>query len=281
MPKKIPTPLIIEKNRTNSPNAWIAMLEFTLNDSASTVLRFARNNEPVTYEGHVFPAFNFDMDATEQNASGEMPTVTLRVGNITQYLVSYMRQFNGCVGSTVRVIVVNSGLLGTDTSEMDMTFDIMAAYQDALWVVFTLGAPNLLRQRFPLDKYLALHCRHSFETRECNYTRKTVAAVTLAGSQPVSIEVTGHNFDTGASIRHADLAGITPTLTDTHIITVVDANNYTLNGTVSSDYSGGYSSGGTAGYAICPRTLTDCGVRENSPRFGGHPGMRSGGVEIA
>jgi hypothetical protein len=103
----------------------------------------------------------------------------------------------------------------------------------------------------------------------------------LSGSNPVQITATTHGFSTGDSIRIADVGGITPSLDGTYDITYVDANNFTLDGTDSSDYTGPYTSGGTAGYSDCSRTLTACRDRENSVRFCGAPGLQKGGIRIA
>jgi hypothetical protein len=134
--------------------------------------------------------------------------------------------------------------------------------------------------RYPLERYLALHCNWRFETVECGYAQKAIAGITLSGTNPVSIQINNHNWNTGDSIRLDDVLGIMPTLDDEYIITKTDADNFTLDGTNSSLFSGSFTSG-TVGLSACRRTLADCRHRENSVRFGGFAGMRSGGVKIA
>ncbi|KPK73010.1 MAG: hypothetical protein AMJ84_02930 [Acidithiobacillales bacterium SM23_46] len=229
----------------------------------------------------VYPGWNFTLDQASDQAKGELPTWQLRVANVTRILEPYLEQLKGAVGSTVILTVVNSAHLTEDYAELQKTFDVMASQSDAQWVSLTLGAPNLLRQRFPLRRYRALHCWNRFETAECSYTRETVADVTLSGTDPVSIEVTEHPFATGDSIRLADIAGVTPSLDGSYTITKTDADNFTLDDTDSSDYSGTYTSGGTAGYTTCNRTLANCRQRQNSVHFGGCPGLRRGGLKIA
>jgi len=81
---------------------------------------------------------------------------------------------------------------------------------------------------------------------------KSISDVTLSGSDPVSLEVTAHGFVTGEAGRLIQMTGITPSLDGEYGITKVDADNLTLNGTDSSDYSGSFSSG-----TICFATLAE------------------------
>jgi len=273
--------IILEKNKIATGSAWLILLEITLTDS--TIFRLVRNNEDVTFEGDVYTAFNFQLEASSHGSRGEIPTVALSVSNITQLIEPKLQELDGGVGSTVKITIINSNLLLEDYSELEMLFEVLACMSTAQWIIFTLGAPSPLRQRFPLDKYLALHCCWRFETVECSYDRKDVDDVTLAGGNPVSIQAGGsggHGFVTDDIIRAADIAGVTPSLAGAYVITRTDDNNFTLNDTVSSDYAGNYTSGGTVGYSSCKRTLSDCRDRENTVRFGGFPGMRSGGIRI-
>ncbi len=50
----LPQNLIIEKNRLASAGSWIILIEITLTDGDSTVLRIARNTEDVTAEDWAF-----------------------------------------------------------------------------------------------------------------------------------------------------------------------------------------------------------------------------------
>jgi phage-related protein len=81
-----------------------------------------------------------------------------------------------------------------------MEFSITGADVDEEWVVFTLGAPNPMRQRFPRDRYIAYSCPWTFNSptiradgtnrgAECAYTgsdttcRKTYADCKEKGNE--------------------------------------------------------------------------------------------------
>ena len=228
-----------------------------------------------------YEAFNFDIEPSKVSNKGEMRTTRITVHDIQRVIAPYLQELDGAVGSEVKLTVINSALLHEDYVELEAYWDIVATHTEDYATIFTLGRPNILHQRYPLHRYFALHCRWHFESVECDYTRKTVAGVTLSGSDPVSVEVTAHGAATGDVWRLAGIAGITPSLAGNYTLTRTDADNFTLDDSDSSDYSGAYTSGGTAGYATCKRTLADCRDRESAVRFGGFPGMRSGGVRIA
>ena len=272
----LPANIVLEKNKIATSSAWLVLLEITLTDS--TVFRLVRNTEDIVFGGNTYTAFNFQLEPTTQTNSGEIPTVTLQVSNISRLIESKLQDLDGGIGSSVKITVVNSDLLTEDYSELELEYDVLACSTTNRWVSFVLGSPSPLRQRFPLTRYIGLLCSFRFESRECNYDRKDVDDVTL--SNPVNIESTAHGFLTGDSITLYTLNGITGGLEGTYDITKVDADNFTLDGINGADYGGVYTSGGEVGYSACPRTLTACRERENEDRFGGFPGMRSGSLRV-
>jgi hypothetical protein len=74
---------------------------------------------------------------------------------------------------------------------------------------------------------------------------KNITTVTLNGSDPVRITCTGHGFTTGWTVR-LTTTGLTPTLNQNFIVTRVDDNTFTLDGTNSSSYTGTVTSLGAA-----------------------------------
>lgn len=272
-----------EKNKVATPNAWLVLLEITLTDS--TIFRLAGNDEDITFDGEVYTAFNFQLDPTEINSKGQIPTSTLRVSNVTNLLQPKLQELNGGTGSLVKILVVNSGLLAEDFTEIELNYEVLESSSTNKWIDFILGAPSPLRQPFPLNRYKALGCGWRFESVECGYVRKVVVDVTL--SDPVSLEITDHDFEADDAVTLYTINGITGGIEGNYLIkAATDSNNVTVKTLAGDDVDGGdfggsYTSGGFAGYTTCERTLKACRQRENSPRFGGNAAMRSGGVRIA
>lgn len=72
----------------------------------------------------------------------------------------------------------------------------------------------------------------------------TVTGITLSGTDPVSITSTSHGLSSGNSVQFSSIVGTTELNGNTYVITVVDANTFTLDGTDSSLFTA-YTSGGT------------------------------------
>jgi phage-related protein len=280
MAKSLSSNLIIEKNRVHGKDAWIVLLTITLADASGTTLRFARDNQDVVFDGNTYTAFNFDFAPPEQNSEADLHPGTLRVSGISRILQPYLEQLDGPYGATFVLTVIHRGSLAESYAELQDTYDVHGCICDERWVTFTLGPPSLLMQRYPLQRYFAGHCTWQFEGAECQYVRQSVTAVTLAASDPVIITVPGHGFATDDVIRLAAINGITPSLAGNWIATYASEDTFSLQDSDSSNYSGSYSGGGTAGYATCERTLTACRQRGNSGRFGGHKGLQPGGIRL-
>ena len=166
--KNLPASLKYEINKLTSANPWIALLDIKISDSLTLYL--CNNPDEITFNGHTYTPINFEIEATKNVTNGEIPTVTLRVSNVTRVLQGYLEELKGGVGLEVKVNIVDAAYLDEDYSELELVFEIIATTSDAHWVTFTLGSPNPLRKRFPADTYLAGYCRWKFKSAECGYS---------------------------------------------------------------------------------------------------------------
>lgn len=178
--KSLPSDFTKLKNQLSTDSSFLVLLEITLLNDEGTILRFAQNNEDVIIprgesdpssdpENTVYSAFPFDLDVTKQNSKGEIPTLRLRVCNITRELQRYLDELDGGIGSRVTLKVVNTDLLDGDYTELEIEYDVIGCTSTEEWATFTLGAPSLLRQRNPLDRYMSDSCRWRFKEVECGY----------------------------------------------------------------------------------------------------------------
>ncbi len=166
--KSIPSVLIQEKNKLATPNPWIVLLDIVLDSTHK--LYFCSNNEDITFSGQVYTAFPFVLDATTENNKGEIPSVSLKVANVTQIIHAYLEDLDGAVGATVTIRVVNAAYLSQNYSELEMTFTVVSTSADSEWIEFTLGAPNPLRRRYPVYRFISGHCNWEFKGLECDYS---------------------------------------------------------------------------------------------------------------
>lgn len=169
MPLTLPANIILEKNKIATPSAFIILLEVTLPDSTKFYL--TNNNEDVTYNTQLYTALPIEIDARKETVRGEIPSINLRLCNITRLLTPYIENTAGAIGSTIKLTVVNTELLGETYTELEMIFDVTGCTYDTYWVSLTIGPPNPLRKRFPLHRYLADRCMwvSRFKGAECKY----------------------------------------------------------------------------------------------------------------
>ena len=157
-----------EKNKIESNNAWLILLEVNI-PSEDLTLRLVRNNEDIMWGGVLWQAFPFEVDGFSQNSNGELPSFNVRVSNIDRTVEGYLEQAGGGIGSQVRILVVMSENLDLLTPEMEEEFSVQSVNYDSQWVTFVLtGAVNLFR-RIPERRFLKNFCPFKFKGVECQY----------------------------------------------------------------------------------------------------------------
>jgi lambda family phage minor tail protein L len=167
--KSLPSELLDEKNKLATPNAWLLFMDVVLPDEDATEFHLVNNTEDLTFQGQLYTAINFDIDPDQQSSKGEIPTLSLRVSNVTRILQAYLEELNGALGANVTLRIVNTANLASNYTELTLEYDVLGAETNDLWVTFHLGAPNPLRRRFPLYRYIANHCGWSYKSAECAY----------------------------------------------------------------------------------------------------------------
>lgn len=169
----LPLALRLEANKLVSTAPWLLLLELILPDA--TVLRFVRNTDDIECpigSGIIWTAYPFDLGNRGESGDGKVQTVTLKVSNIARALTPYMEEYDGLVGSDVRLIVVHEANLSADYAALTLAYTIIAAtLPDDIWIEFSLGAESPMRRRFPIYAAIPLHCGWvaNFKGAECAY----------------------------------------------------------------------------------------------------------------
>jgi len=263
--------LILEKNKLSSTTPWLILLEVTIPSTPAVTLYLVRNTEDITYNSQTYTAFPFDLDVSKQVSKGDIPTIELKVSNVTRTLQAYLEDYNGLIDTPITIRVVAKPEGETEYLEAESwTHDILAVHADAEYVYFTLGAPNPLSKRFPLYRYIAHSCRFAFRKNssvvapECGYTGNDSATTwqpsTLYAVGAIVVPTTpnGHYYRcTTGGISY----GVEPTWPTVIGRSVID------NGAVWVEN-------------YCKKTLQNCQDLGNSKRFGGFPGLGSGGIRL-
>jgi len=170
-----------EKNKLASTHAWLVLLKVVMPDD--TPFRICANNENVTWpvtDGDEYLAFPFEIDEIGDSSKGEVPSVVVRVSNVTRFLIPDLEDQDGLVDSVVTIYIVNSTnvilganrVIGVNNSdpEIELEYEVINTSYDIQWVYFTLGATNPWNRRFPRNKVYKNICKHyDFGGDRCGY----------------------------------------------------------------------------------------------------------------
>lgn len=160
---------------TNAPviESWVSAMISSVIFQPDNIY-IARNTESITFNSNVYIPFPIELDVRKEAGKGAISTVDIKMSNVKRILERTIENIRGAVASTVMITVVNTKYLSvpTDYVDLQMTYDIIQTKTDSKWVYFTLGAPYITRQRFPLYRYLGDFCEwlpYYAKNMECAY----------------------------------------------------------------------------------------------------------------
>ena len=172
---------IIEKNKIWQQSAWLTMLEIQDN-RLPEYLRIVCSNKNVIWGGHEWVAFPFEISSVKQTKS-EVPKVPVKISNITRAIEQYIEMFDGFIGDTVILRVINTAgatlyddvYTVTTDAVVEETFVVQSVSSDAMWATFNLGGSLPIMQRFPARRILKDFCPFVYKGIECAATSNEVA----------------------------------------------------------------------------------------------------------
>lgn len=155
-----------------SGGAWLWLCEIAV--SGYDTQRIARNTEDVKYVGKDYDKFNFQVGEQMFSGDGTIPRITLRIFQDRNRIIeNIINETEGALGASIKLIRVNENFLDIPIAALEADYDNLAVESDSEWVIFTLGVPNPLTQRFPLRPYSASVCPWAtptlFKGPECQY----------------------------------------------------------------------------------------------------------------
>lgn len=167
--RTLPANLITEKNLLSGTAPWLILIDVYVD--ISTTLYLVRNTEDITFNSQLYTAFPFEIESFVMKSKGELPTIQLKVSNVSRAIQAHLEATDGLIGNALTLRVVNNAYLAENYAELTETFEILNCVADVMWVTFTLGFPSPMSRRFPLYRYIADHCRYvgHFKGAECKY----------------------------------------------------------------------------------------------------------------
>jgi hypothetical protein len=257
MAETLPVGIILEKNKLFTDSTWYILLDVTINNLAKTKLYYVKNMDSVTYGGNTYTPIDFDVEISKEGIKGEIPVIQLKIQNVDRIVGGYVEAANGGIGTTVLISVINGGALA-----LQREYSVIGSSIDGVgYVTFSLGAPNLLRQRYPLYRYIADSCPWWFKAHECKYEDPTANRVTGSGG--------------GVYVCYIDHVSAS----DNCPVTGANWMDYWRISTGSaSTWSAGVSY--SAGTATCDRNLDACRDYSNTINYGGAKGLTNRNTRV-
>lgn len=167
-------PPFMEKNLINpfASGAWLWLVQIAVPGQAT--VRIARNTADLHYDGEDFDKFNLQIGEQVFSGDGSIPRVTLRTfQDISRQIEDIINETEGALGGQVKLIRVNEKWITTPVAALEADYDLLASESNSEWCTFTLGIPNPLTQRFPLEDFSSSMCPWTspelFKGPECQY----------------------------------------------------------------------------------------------------------------
>jgi phage-related protein len=162
--KSLSRAIVKTSAKTASNSAWLLLV--TVVHGASTV-RLVDNPEDVVFAGNTYTAASITIGTAQESSDGQMTSWSLVVDDVSRLVAPMLEAFDGAVGATVTLVVVNSKLLAESYTELTRTFTIRATTVEGNRISIMLCGGNLLVNRWPRYRYISLHCMWKIGSAEC------------------------------------------------------------------------------------------------------------------
>ncbi len=163
---------IYNKNRLSTGAAWLLLFKFTL-PGVATPIYLARNTENITWNEEEWTAYPVDIGTINLTADGGLPTVNVRVSNITRAIQSIVEASDGAVGGSIDVYFVYTDKLDDATPVYDIGMKILSAVCNEKAVDFSCGVEYSPNMRRPLWNYQKYICPYKYGDIRCGISDAT------------------------------------------------------------------------------------------------------------
>jgi len=169
MPLILSTNEIISKNKLTSSDVDLLLLKFEYKQEIP--VNVCLNNTEISWNNEIWYPAAFSLTGLEETKESTIPSVNLTFTDIERRIIPEIESFDGCIGGTVTLYIVNSSLLSNLTPSLQETLTILGTtVDDNLNVTFTLGTENLFYLRLPVNRYIKNQCRFKFKDSLCQYS---------------------------------------------------------------------------------------------------------------
>jgi len=161
--------LMAEKNLLATGNQWIWLYEIEVPTDPATRYRFIRSPQQITFRGNIYYPFPIMHDVMKESDSGNLPSLTLTVSNVSREIIATLESHNGLIGQPVRIILTNLAGYAQGQRMLEEDFRIMAMTAGEKACTAQLGDISLYETFFPAQRMMRHYCRHQYRSAACGY----------------------------------------------------------------------------------------------------------------
>jgi len=160
MPLSIPPSIISAKNKIDADGAWLALIDVVVSPTITHYI--CSNTEDIVFDGHTYRALPFEFDPQSSGTDGALPSINLKVTDVSGAIQNDFDEAGGCVGAEATIRIYNSAHPTANNEELSVTYSVIGAKvglsNKGTFIVISLGPSSILRRRFPKHRTLEDHC---------------------------------------------------------------------------------------------------------------------------
>jgi lambda family phage minor tail protein L len=158
------------KEQLSEEYPWIWLYEVTLpNDD---VYRLTNYTEAVVYDNdgtsETYSPAPISHAGIQETEEGDIPKMTINIGNMSLELASIINDNDGLVGEPVKIILAHSLALSSSQS-VEWIAEITSCTATDKAISFEVSAYSLYSAQIPAQRYMKRQCRHIYGKDMCGY----------------------------------------------------------------------------------------------------------------
>ena len=160
---------------TGSRLVWLYQIDVPTSDADGRAYRFARSTERGRVRSKNYVPFPFTHESMMEGATGDLPTLSMSVSNVSREIIGTLENYNGLIGQRVKIMLV----LMTENQEtsaqehadaiLEWEFKITSMTASAAGATAQLGDISLYEVFMPASRISKRYCRFKYKGAGCGY----------------------------------------------------------------------------------------------------------------
>lgn len=168
-PQNANTLNLLQRLDITEPFVWLYEIEVPT-DPPTRYRLCGQYTEEITFRGNTYYPFPITHSSDTEDTEANLPEVGLTVANVSRELMTTISTYGGLIGQPVRIMLVNTTDLESNTAVTQQDFQIRNLSFNEESVTANLALYNLYRTTFPRNRLMRGHCRFAYRGIQCGYS---------------------------------------------------------------------------------------------------------------